>query len=59
MRRSIAPCSCQSLPLARTGGQALGPRFRGDDGGYYYIAMSIYQTTRGATRAFLSSLSRE
>src|SRR5580704_15705913 len=31
MPRSTAPCSCQSLPLARTGGQALGPRFRGDD----------------------------
>ena len=40
-------------------GQALGPRFRGDDGGYYYIAMSIYQATRRATRAFLSSLPRE
>jgi hypothetical protein len=29
--RALAPCSCQSLPLARTGGQALGPRLRGDD----------------------------
>jgi hypothetical protein len=30
--RGLVPCSCQSLPLARTGGQALGPRLRGDDG---------------------------
>ena len=29
--RALAPCSCQSLPLARTAGQALGPRLRGDD----------------------------
>jgi hypothetical protein len=29
--RALAPCSCQSLPLAKAGGQALGPRLRGDD----------------------------
>ena len=29
--RALAPCSCQSLPLAKAGGQALGRRLRGDD----------------------------
>jgi len=27
--RALAPCSCQSLPLAKAGGQALGRRLRG------------------------------
>ena len=27
--RAPAPCSCQSLPLAKAGGQVLGPRLRG------------------------------
>jgi hypothetical protein len=27
--RTLAPCSCQSLPLAKAGGLALGPHFRG------------------------------
>jgi hypothetical protein len=29
--RVLAPCSCQSPPLAKAGGQALGARFRGHD----------------------------
>ena len=30
---TVTPCSSQSLPLAKAGGQALDPRFRGGDQG--------------------------
>jgi len=36
----------------------LGPRFRGDDGDYYWIPTSMYKAAGGATRLFLWSLLR-